>query len=69
MLQITASALFQSGEGSEQIQKSLRYNVHRNLGECFLAEKDHQRAEDHLFQATQVSIESDLSDSPCLCLC
>jgi len=54
LLEITSSHLFQSGEGSEQIQKTLRYNVHKNLGECFMDECDYQKAEDHFFEASQI---------------
>eukprot|EP00090_Calanus_glacialis_P013101 TRINITY_DN21726_c0_g1_i3.p1 TRINITY_DN21726_c0_g1~~TRINITY_DN21726_c0_g1_i3.p1 ORF type:complete len:2006 (+),score=827.87 TRINITY_DN21726_c0_g1_i3:94-6111(+) len=54
LLEITNSSLFQSGEGSEQIQKTLRYNVHKNLGECFMDESDFQKAEDHFFEASQI---------------
>ena len=53
-LKITQSALFISGEGSEQIQKTLRYNVHRNLGECHMEVGEYEEAEDHYFQATQI---------------
>ena len=54
LLEITNSSLFQSGEGSEQIQKTLRYNVHKNLGECIMDESDFQKAEDHFFEASQI---------------
>ena len=54
LLDITNSSLFQSGEGSEQIQKTLRYNVHKNLGECFMDECNYQKAEDHFFEASQI---------------
>ena len=45
LLEIPNSSLFQSGEGREQIQKTFRYNVHKNLGECFMDESDIQKAE------------------------
>jgi len=53
-VKITESPLFQSGEGSEQIQKTLRYNVHKNLGECFMEENNFKDAEDQFFLATQI---------------
>ena len=53
-MKITESPLFQSGEGSEQIQKTLRYNVHKNLGECFMEENNFKDAEDQFFLATQI---------------
>ena len=34
-VKITQSAMFTSGEGSEQIQLTLKYNVHKNLYECY----------------------------------
>ena len=51
---ITQSVMFQSGEGSEQIQKTLRYNVHKNLGECYVEEESWEQAEDQFFLATQI---------------
>ena len=54
LLEITNSSLFQSCEGSEQIQKTLCYYVHKNLGECFMDESDFQKAEDHFFEASQI---------------
>ena len=45
LLEITNSSLFQSCEGSEQIQKTLCYYVHKNLGECFMDESDFQKAD------------------------
>ena len=53
-VRITQSAMFTSGEGSEQIQRTLRYNVHKNLGECFMEEENWAEAEDHFFLATQI---------------
>ena len=53
-VRITQSTMFTSGEGSEQIQRTLRYNVHRNLGECFMEEENWAEAEDHFFLATQI---------------
>ena len=53
-VRITQSAMFTSGEGSEQIQRTLRYNVHKNLGECFMEEENWVEAEDHFFLATQI---------------
>ena len=50
LLEITNSSLFQSGEGSEQIQKTLRYNVHNNLGECFMDESPFSKSRGSLFQ-------------------
>ena len=37
-------------EGSEQIQQSLRYNVHKNLAECYNNSGELLLAEDHFFQ-------------------
>ena len=59
LLEITNSSLFSQaqcrpGEGSEQIQKTLCYYVHKNLGECFMDESDFQKAEDHFFEASQI---------------
>ena len=53
-VKITQSPLFSSGEGSEQIQRTLRYNVHKNLGECYMEEENWTEAEDHFFLATQI---------------
>ena len=53
-VKITEAPLFLSGEGSEQIQKTLRYNVHKNLGECHMETGEYQEAEDHYFKATQI---------------
>ena len=53
-VKITEAPLFLSGEGSEQIQKTLRYNVHKNLGECYFEAGNFQEAEDQYFRATQI---------------
>ena len=53
-VKITEAPLFLSGEGSEQIQKTLRYNVHKNLGECYFEAGDFEQAEDQYFRATQI---------------
>ena len=53
-VKITQSSIFTSGEGSEQIQRTLRYNVHKNLGECYMEEENWTEAEDHFFLATQI---------------
>ena len=53
-VKITEAPLFLSGEGSEQIQKTLRYNVHKNLGECYFEAGHFQEAEDQYFRATQI---------------
>ena len=39
-------------EGSEQIQQSLRYNVHKNLAECYNNSGELLLAEDHFFQVS-----------------
>ena len=49
-VRITQSAMFTSGEGSEQIQRTLRYNVHKNLAECYNKSGELLLAEDHFFQ-------------------
>ena len=54
LLEITQSPLFSGGEGSEQIQHSLRYNVHKNLAECYNNSGELLLAEDHFFQASQI---------------
>ena len=41
---------YSGGEGSEQIQQSLRYNVHKNLAECYNNSGELLLAEDHFFQ-------------------
>ena len=56
LLEIPNSSLFQSGEGREQIQKTFRYNVHKNLGECFMDESDIQKAEDAQITRTFVTL-------------
>ena len=43
---------------SEQIQKNLRYNVHKNLAECYCASEQLQLSEDHFFEASQVGEET-----------
>ena len=53
-VKITQSSIFTSGEGSEQIQRMLRYNVHKNLGECYMEAENWTEAEDHFFLATQI---------------
>ena len=53
-VKITQSSIFTSGEGSEQIQRTLRYNVHKNLGECYMEAENWTEAEDHFFLATQI---------------
>ena len=53
-VKITQSSMFTSGEGSEQIQRTLRYNVHKNLGECFMEEESWAEAEDNFFLATKI---------------
>ena len=53
-VKIIEAPLFISGEGSEQIQKTLRYNVHKNLGECYFEVGDFEQAEDQYFRATQI---------------
>ena len=53
-VKITEHPLFTSGEGSEQIQKTLRYNVHKNLGDCYMEEENYKDAEDQYFAATQI---------------
>lgn len=54
LLEITQSPLFSGSEGSEQIQQSLRYNVHKNLAECYNNSGELLLAEDHFFQASQI---------------
>ena len=53
-LKITEAPIFMSGEGSDQIQKTLRYNVHKNLGECHMAVGEYEEAEDQYFLATKI---------------
>ena len=50
LCQIETSRTFSENEGSEQIQQTLRYNVHKNLAECYNKSGDLLLAEDHFFQ-------------------
>jgi len=60
-LEITNNEFFLSENGcSEQIQKSLRYNVHKNLAECYLGEGELELAKDQLLNASEID-DSDVS--------
>ena len=48
----STNVLYSGSEGSEQIQQSLRYNVHKNLAECYNNSGELLLAEDHFFQVT-----------------
>ena len=55
LLQITGSDIFQQPPGGatdEQIHKTLRYNVHKNMGESFANVGEWAKAEEHYFQAS-----------------
>ena len=55
LLQITGSDIFQQPPGGatdEQIHKTLRYNVHKNMEESFANFGEWAKAEKHYFQAS-----------------
>jgi len=55
LLEITQSPLFGDREASEgEMQKTLRYNVHKNLGSCYSEGGELALAEDHYYQAAQM---------------
>ena len=49
---LTNFLIISGSEGSEQIQQSLRYNVHKNLAECYDNSGELLLAEDHFFQVS-----------------
>ena len=50
LFQTQTSRTLSENEGSEQIQQTLRYNVHKNLAECYSKSGELLLAEDHFFQ-------------------
>ena len=50
LFQTQISRILSENEGSEQIQQTLRYNVHKNLAECYNKSGELLLAEDHFFQ-------------------
>ena len=50
LFQPETSRTLSENEGSEQIQQTLRYNVHKNLAECYSKSGELLLAEDHFFQ-------------------